>query len=59
MDQGIGSFGPNTFHHYLDEHMSDMFEYAAKGNLYLNLKEFPLSDISQAWKSKTRAVVTI
>ncbi|WP_283678173.1 zinc-binding alcohol dehydrogenase family protein [Lentilactobacillus sp. Marseille-Q4993] len=56
---GIGSFKAEIFQSYLKTELPKIYEYAAAGNITININEFPLSEIEDAWNAKGRPVIII
>ncbi|GAY72978.1 quinone oxidoreductase family protein [Lentilactobacillus kosonis] len=56
---GIGSFDNQEFITYLQSELPKLYDYAAAGNLQLNVNKFALADISEAWEATGRPVIMI
>jgi NADPH:quinone reductase-like Zn-dependent oxidoreductase len=48
---GIGSFDHSVVSTYMREELPKVFEYAAKGNLFVNSKVHDLSQVADVWSS--------
>lgn len=47
---GIGALTAQEIKSYMTETLKAVFDYAANHGLYMDLNEFPLSEITQAWQ---------
>ncbi|MCQ9636349.1 zinc-binding dehydrogenase [Chryseobacterium sp. WG14] len=57
MGSGIGSISKQELSGYLLNSLPEIFEYAATGKLYVDLKIFPLEEVTNAWSLNESGIV--